>query len=91
MLTSKGFWVFMMTGTAGLFILIALVGYGVLTDRGLETTIILALFVSLHVAEIPHGIRVGRSRGIGAGTATFKTLLFGFTWWLPLSRGVIDA
>ncbi|HOG07679.1 MAG: hypothetical protein PHV00_07900 [Syntrophales bacterium] len=91
MLTSKGFWVFMMTGAVGLFLLIALIGYGVLADRALETTIVLVLYWSIHVTEIPHGIRVGRSRGVGGGTAAFKTFLFGFTWWLPLKWGVIDA
>lgn len=91
MLAARGFWYFLMAGAVGLFLPIAWIGYGVLTDRGLETTIVLALYGSLHIAEIPHGIRVGRSRGIGSGTAAFKTLLFGFTWWLPLARGVINA
>ena len=44
MLTSKGFWVFMMTGAVGLFLLIALIGYGLLADRALETTIVLVLY-----------------------------------------------
>lgn len=88
---SRGFWYFMMTGAVGLFLLIAWIGYGVLADRAIETTIVLVLYWSIHVAEIPHGIRVGRSRGVGAGMAAWKTFLFGFTWWLPLKRGVIDA
>jgi hypothetical protein len=42
-----------MTGAVGLFLLIALIGYGVLADRALETTLVLVLYWSIHVTEIP--------------------------------------
>ena len=90
MLTHKGFWYFLMAGSIGLFLLIALVGYGVLTGYPGTTTGVLAAYLLLHIAEIPHGIRVGRTRGIPAGTAAVKTFLYGFTWWLPLKWGVVQ-
>jgi hypothetical protein len=35
-------------------------------------------------------IPIGKKAGISTGTTVLKTLLFGFTWWLPVKMGVID-
>lgn len=48
------------------------------------------LLLALHAAELPIALPLAREKGVPAGMAVLKNLLFGFTWWLPLKRGVIQ-
>ena len=43
-----------------------------------------------HPPELILSIPIGKKAGISTGTTVLKTLLFGFTWWLPVKMGVID-
>jgi hypothetical protein len=40
-----------------------------------------------HVLEIPLAINRLRALNLPVGKVVLKTLVFGFTWWLPLSKG----
>lgn len=40
-----------------------------------------------HVLEIPLAMNRLRSLQLPAGRVILKTVVFGFTWWLPLSKG----
>jgi hypothetical protein len=35
-------------------------------------------------------ISIGKKAGISTDKAVLKTLLFGFTWWLPMKMGVLE-
>ncbi len=56
---------------------------------GLALAVLGALFVT-HCAEIPVASRVGRERGLSTSRVVVKTVIFGFTWWVALKRGVIE-
>lgn len=46
--------------------------------------------LALHTAELPAALRLAREKSIPTGLAVLKTLLLGFTWWLPLKRGIFQ-
>lgn len=43
-----------------------------------------------HPLELTQSLPVARDRGVTPEQAFIKTMLFGFTWWVPLKMGVID-
>lgn len=88
MLDKKFFWHTLMAGAIGLYILV-LAGFYFIPNTVLVGAVLAGLLV-LHASEIPHAGRIARPRGIGMRTAAIKTMLFGFTWWLPLKKGIID-
>ena len=90
MIEKKGFWHFLMGGTVALWIWAILVGL-VFSSRasGLALAVLVALFVT-HCAEIPVSSKVGRERGLSTSRVVVKTVIFGFTWWVALKRGVIE-
>jgi hypothetical protein len=50
---------------------------------------ILCIWALGHPLELLISSRVGKKMGVSLLRTTIKTLLFGFTWWLPLKLGVI--
>lgn len=47
-----------------------------------------AIIVAIHVLEIPMALMAVQDRGLSPGATAIKTLIFGFTWWVPARRGV---
>jgi hypothetical protein len=47
--------------------------------------------VLLHLAELPVTVPLARRRGFPPGIAVRKTMLSGFTWWLPFRRGILNG
>ncbi|HEX4856506.1 MAG TPA: hypothetical protein VFV28_06805 [Limnobacter sp.] len=45
------------------------------------------LILLAHVLEIPLAAQKLRALNLPFGLVALKTLVFGFTWWLPLSKG----
>ena len=89
MLDSKPFWTFVNLG-AIVFWLGAL--YLLLTgQQGHVIVLIAALFLVVHVLELPVAFRLLRRRGFPAATIFIMTMIYGFTWWLPAQRGVHQA
>ena len=43
--------------------------------------------LALHLLEWPLAARAMQGRRVSQATIAIRTLLFGFTWWLPKSRG----
>ena len=41
-----------------------------------------------HPLELASSIPIAKDKGIPPETAFVKTMIFGFTWWLPLKMGV---
>jgi hypothetical protein len=38
----------------------------------------------------PHIKKIADGKGVSGRTAFIKTILFGFTWWLALKKGIIE-
>jgi len=69
--------------------------FGFVCPIGNETVrmlwlVITCIWVITHPLELILSIPIGKKTGIKIGTTVLKTLLFGFTWWLPVKMGVID-
>ncbi len=72
-----------------------LILYGVLVGGGnalglpwLGWGLYAALFV-LHLFELKTALRVGREKGLSDLRIVLLNLIFGFTWWVPLKRGIL--
>ncbi|HEX4917102.1 MAG TPA: hypothetical protein VFV43_04310 [Limnobacter sp.] len=50
-------------------------------------TMLAAIILLAHVLEIPLAMNKLRPLQLPSGKVILKTLVFGFTWWLPLSKG----
>jgi len=44
----------------------------------------------LHPLELAVSLPIAKEKGVTLESAVIKTLLFGFTWWLPLKLGQIE-
>ncbi|MFN4328881.1 MAG: hypothetical protein ACK4FF_08395 [Limnobacter sp.] len=73
---------------AGLVLIWLAVPFGDALGMPKLTTLGLVLLV-LHALEIPLSKAKVASTGVGTGRMVVMTLLFGFTWWLPVSKRVI--
>ncbi|HYW04062.1 MAG TPA: hypothetical protein VFA86_08970 [Gammaproteobacteria bacterium] len=71
----------------GLFFALA-VAQGVV--RGLEAPLVVAAVLVLlaHVLELPAAFRAVAGRDRSEWVTMLMTLLFGFTWWVPVRRGI---
>jgi hypothetical protein len=43
----------------------------------------------IHALEIAVSWKIGKDKQIPASMIVLKTILFGFTWWVPLKRGIL--
>jgi len=91
-MNKQAFWKVMMAGSifGWLFIF-----WGVFYPIEGGTMKILWFFVLfgwsiLHPLELAMSLPIGREKGLTPEQIFFKTMLFGFTWWLPLKLGVFD-
>jgi len=90
MLKNRYFWYVMMAGSIVLFIFLLYLGrYLFPGDPFLSRIFFLALLLS-HVFEILlFSMKIGKEKQIPVTMIVMKTLLYGFTWWVPLKMGVI--
>ena len=90
MLEKKGFWYLLMAGALALWTSAVLVGLVFFSSASwLALVVLVALFV-VHCAEIPVASKVGREKGLSTSRVVIKTLIFGFTWWVAVKRGVLE-
>ena len=45
----------------------------------------------LHAAEISVARKAISGKNIPLGKIIVKTILYGFTWWLPVKKGIIEG
>jgi hypothetical protein len=43
-----------------------------------------------YLLKLISSISIGKKAGINTDTTVLKTLLFGFTWWLPVKVGMLE-
>ena len=89
-MSSKGFWYFMMFGSINLFIIGIVLGYVLFPGSMILSWIFFIGLLITHIAELPIGMKIGKEKKIPALTTAAKTILFGFTWWLPLKKGILE-
>lgn len=90
MLEKKAFWYFLMFGVIALWIAVIWLCFLLLPESGAWKFLLPGALLVLHLAELPISLKIGKSRGISPQLVVLNTVLFGFTWWLPLKRGVFD-
>jgi len=89
MQTSKIFWMILMSFALGLYIL----GLGLwifFPVRWIGAALVLGILF-LHICELKTALRIGRKKNLSDTHIWFMTLAFGFTWWLPLEKGVFGS
>lgn len=91
MLKSKSFWYLLMAGALGGWAISIAGLLKPIEDEKLKKAWqgIFCTWVFGHPLELGLALGIGRSRGLSTLRTVVKTLLFGFTWWLPLKLGVI--
>jgi hypothetical protein len=91
MLKNKYFWYALMAGSIVLYALsMALGRYLFPGDPFLSRIFFLGLMVT-HIIEIPlFSLKIGREKQIPMSMIIMKTILYGFTWWVPLKMGIIE-
>jgi len=91
MTENKSFWYALMLGSLiGWAIVVA--GFFRPYGKGFRTVwlIMSAIWLS-HPLEVPAAaLKIGRSKGLSLPEIIAKTTAFGFTWWLPLKKGVLS-
>lgn len=51
---------------------------------------ICAIWLVVHPLEIFISYKIGKEKNIAIAMIIIKTILFGFTWWLPLKKGILE-
>ena len=89
-MNSKIFWQLLKNGAIGLWILSVVMGYLLFPESHLKAWSLFIGLVILHAAELFTALKIGREKGLTTRTTVTKTLLYGFTWWVPLKKGIFD-
>lgn len=80
----------LMGGAVGLLILdIALARKFFFKRLGRSFYVCIAIWLLLHVPQIPTALRKCRPMGIPDRSIAMKTAIFGATWWRPAAKGVL--
>lgn len=89
MIENKRFWL----AANALTLVLHAAGIGFYAAQGFSSPVtqLWALIVAIHILEIPMAFIAVQDRNIVWGATVLKTLVFGFTWWVPARRGVYHA
>ncbi len=88
MTEKKSFWITLEVGAILLYGVIIAGSY--FLNQPKPGWILIGLLVLLHVTEMPTALRIGQEKRQNPIKVIIMNMLFGFTWWLPLSRGIIE-
>ena len=89
-MSSKGFWYLLMAGAISLWV-VALLAAILVPAISMVAWIVFIALAALHVLEFPLvSKKIADGKCISGRTAFIKTILFGFTWWLALKKGIIE-
>jgi uncharacterized protein YhhL (DUF1145 family) len=93
MLKSRGFWYLMMAGAVLVWVFIVA---GLVRPFRNETLKRLWKSVALtwlmgHPLELVLSRGIGAAAGVSPAKTLIKTMVYGFTWWLPVRLGVFKA
>jgi hypothetical protein len=85
---SKATWILLEISAILLYIIV--IGYGYIFNLAWLGWMIFVALILLHLFELRTALEVGRSKGLSDRTIFLKNILFGFTWWVPLRRGIFN-
>lgn len=89
-MNSKGFWYFLMIGAIGLWGISIIAGRMLYPHDQLKSWMFFAAVFAVHITEVPVIAFMFKDKDIPTGTVLVKTFLFGFTWWLPYKKGILN-
>jgi hypothetical protein len=90
-MNSRVFWYLLMIGSIVLYWLSILLGRHLFPDSYLLSRIFFIGLLAIHILEIPLiSLKIGRGKNIPVPMIIMKTILYGFTWWVPLKKGIIE-
>ncbi len=90
-MNKKSLWYFLQFGAIVLYAASIPFGYWLFPDKNLFAWSIFAGLVILHASEVTIARKIGSEKNISLLRVAVKTILFGFTWWLPLKKGIITS
>lgn len=82
-------WYALMTGAVLLWPLALVAGRMFFPQHPWAPLICILAILIVHASELPAACPIGRARGLSRTRILIKTLIFGFTWWVPLKKGVV--
>jgi len=89
MLGKRLFWDAMMFGAIMLWVAVIVAGSQLFESMGGKALLPVALLL-MHCGEFPLSSGIGKAKGLSMFHTFIHTAVFGFTWWVPLKKGVID-
>ena len=90
-MNNKLFWYFLQFGAIILYAVSIPFGYWLFPGKTLYAWSIFSGLLLLHTSEIAIVRKIGREKNVSLLRVVVKTILFGFTWWLPLKKGIIKT
>lgn len=69
---------------------VIILGHYIFPEDRLNSLSLFLILLTIHILEIPTAHKIGRKNNLSATRTIVKTLLFGFTWWVPLKKGIIN-
>ena len=89
MLDTRSFWNILMFGAILLWVAVIVAG-NLLFESLAGKALLPVVLLLMHLGEIPISSGIGKAKGISMLQIVIHTVIFGFTWWVPLKRGVIQ-
>ncbi len=90
MLNNKYFWLLARNTVLLTWIALFFGAFGISTQVNWIFKISIVVLLLIHSAEIPISLKIGKDKQLPTRTIIIKTLMFGFTWWLPLRKEIIS-
>ena len=84
----KLFWKIMMIGSVSMFIFLLILGRYLFPESIVKSILPFLIMLLAHISEMPISFKIAKSKGIPYRQIIIKTLLFGFTWWIPLKLDI---
>jgi len=79
-----------MFGALGLWIISVVAGYLLFPENHLKAWGFFVALIIIHSSELMTSLKVGNEKGLSTSTTVIKTLLYGFTWWVPVRKGILQ-
>ena len=90
-MNSRLFWYMMMIGALALWVIAVLLGFYLFGDYDLLRWLPFCLLIVLHAVEVPIILKRNRVKALQPPRIALMTFVFGFTWWVPYEKGILDA
>ncbi len=89
-MSKKAFWYVLMTGAVVFWIGSIALGLYLSSKGNPNGWLLFGILVVVHALEIKMCLALGKRFELNNGLVVAKTMIFGFTWWVPLKKGIID-